>query len=295
LVYSREAHSLAAYRFIMRFFITGAGGQLALSVSSVFREGELFLASKNDLDVQNKKEVIEKISGFKPDIVFHLASLTRGDECAKNPDLAEKINVQGTENVIEACLLNDAALLFISTNEVFDGKEHRKYSENDVPNPITIAGKTKYLAEKLIIDRMTKYFIVRTSWLYGEWAKNFLHAILKKASESRELEVVEDEVSSPTYSMDLAIAVKKLVSMGKYGLYHLSNKGYASRFDFANKAFEILKIKDCRLMPIKLSKYKRISKPPLYTPLENTRAAALGITMPDWQDALRRFLNNNKV
>jgi dTDP-4-dehydrorhamnose reductase len=278
----------------MRIFITGAGGQLAKSISSIYLKEDLYLASRDKLDISDKDQASKLISEFKPDIIFHFASLTRGDECAKNPDMAFKINVKGTENIVRICKKNNIPLLFVSTNEVFDGRKKSAYTEKDKPNPITVAGKTKLEAENIIKENLKKYFIIRTSWLYSEWSANFLHAVLDKARKDKQIELVEDEISSPTYSTDLAKAIKKLIKTRKYGTYHLSNIGSVSRLEFANKAFEICGIKDIKIIPITLDKFKRLSKPPLFTPLNSDKAKKIQIRMPRWNNALERFLIKNK-
>ena len=278
----------------MRILITGANSQLAKSILEleVFPKENLFLASKNTLDITNRKKVFKLISKLKPEIVFHFASMTRGDECAKDPKKAYLINVTGTKNVVDACKIYMSSILFISTNEVFDGKKKAPYTENDKPNPVTVVGSTKYDAEKYIKKNLTKFYIVRTSWLYSKWSSNFLHAVFSKARENREIELVEDEIGSPTYSLDLAVAIKKLIFLKKYGIYHLSNAGNVSRLAFAKKAFEIKNIKNIKIIPIKLENYLRLSKPPLFTALDNNKAKRLGIILPNWKSALKRFLNS---
>jgi dTDP-4-dehydrorhamnose reductase len=169
----------------MKIFITGANGQLSKSLSELFEKDGLYLATRDRLDVTDKKEVLKKISDYNPDFIFHLASMTRGDECAKNPEKAFKVNVEGTRNVIEACLKSNSTLVFVSTNEVFDGKKKVPYKEKDRPNPITVVGKTKFEAEKIIKTKLRKYYIVRTSWLYSQWSSNFLHAVLNKARKDK--------------------------------------------------------------------------------------------------------------
>jgi len=279
----------------MRIFITGSNGQLAKAISPLFTSDEVMRASKSQLDITDKTQVLKEISQFKPDIVFHFASMTRGDECAKNPDLAYRINVEGTKNVVHVCKKINAAVLFVSTNEVFDGKKRSPYHETDTPNPLTVVGKTKWDAENYIKNNLKKYYIIRTSWLYSKWSANFLHAVLKKAVKDQKIELVMDEVSSPTYSSDLSDGIFRLLQTKNYGTYHLSNTGAASRLEFAKKAFEVYGVNNVLITPIPLEKYKRISKPPLYTPLENIRAKKLGIHLPDWDDALVRFLSENEI
>jgi dTDP-4-dehydrorhamnose reductase len=279
----------------MKIFITGSDGQLAKSIAFLYKKHNLYLAKRDKLDVTDKKQVAKLILDFNPDIVFHFASLTRGDECAKNPDIAFKINVKGTKNVVSSCKKNDIPLLFVSTNEVFDGEKKSAYTEKDKPNPITVVGKTKLEAEKIIKENLRKYFIIRTSWLYSEWSSNFLHAVLDKARKDKKIELVEDEISSPTYSVDLAKAIKKLIKTRKYGTYHLSNIGSVSRLEFAKKAFEICGVKGVKIIPIKLDKFRRLSKPPLFTPLNSNKAKKIKITMTRWDNALKRFLLSAKI
>lgn len=275
----------------MRIFITGSNGQLAKTIAPLFSSSEVRLASKDQLDITKKTQVIREIAQFNPDIVFHFASMTRGDECAKNPEKAYEINVEGTKNVVEACIKTGAGILFVSTNEVFDGTKDSPYHEMDVPNPITVVGKTKLEAENYIKDNMDEYYIVRTSWLYSKWSANFLHAVLKKATNKNKVELVMDEIGSPTYSKDLSQAIFQLIQDGQYGTFHLSNNGAASRLEFAKKMFEFYSLKDINVKPIPLSKYLRISRPPLYSPLESKIVQKYGISMPTWEDALTRFLS----
>lgn len=275
--------------------VTGANGQLAKSMLKVYPQKNLYLAVKDKLDVTNKDQIKKIILKFRPDIIFHLASLTRGDECAKNPKMAFRINVEGTRNVVNLCKQFDIPLLFVSTNEVFDGRKKSPYTEEDKPNPITIVGKTKLEAENIIRENLEKYFIIRTSWLYSKWSRNFLHVIFSKVNKYEKIKIVEDEFSSPTYSLDLAIAIKKLIASRKYGLYHLVNEGIASRLQLVKKAFEFYDVKEVEIVPIKLKDFNRLSKPPLFTPLKNTKAKKLGIILPKWEDGLRRFLKTNNL
>jgi dTDP-4-dehydrorhamnose reductase len=220
----------------MRIFITGANGQLAKTIAQLYPQKNLYLGTKEELNILDKNQVLRQIQRFKPHVIFHFASMTRGDECARYPEKAFDINVNGTRNIVSACANTNALLVFVSTNEVFDGKKQRPYVEGDKPSPITVVGRTKYEAEKIIQKTIEKHFIIRTSWLYSKWNSNFIHAVLKKVRKDKEIELVKDEISTPTYSVDLSIGIKKLIKTKKYGIYHLSNIGYASRMEFAKKA-----------------------------------------------------------
>lgn len=277
----------------MRIFITGANGQLAKTIAEMYPQKDLFLGTKDVLDVTDKDAVRKHIKKFKPDIIFHFASITRGDECALNPEKAYTINVKGTEDISDAAAEVDASVLLVSTNEVFDGKKAEPYDEDDEPNPITVVGKTKLEAEKIIKKKNKKHFIVRTSWLYSKWNSNFIHFVLQKAANEKKITLVKDEVSTPTFSVDLAVALQKLVQTKAYGTYHLSNEGSASRLEFAKKAFAIKELTDVEINAIHLKDFKRASTPPLYSPLKNKKARKLGIILPEWDEALVRFLSTH--
>lgn len=280
----------------MRIFITGGNGQLAKSIGELYGKSEdIYYASKNTLDITNRSDVLAQVKSFRPNIIFHFASMTRGDECAKNPVLAKKINVGGTKNIVAACKKYGSALLFVSTNEVFDGKKRSPYNENDTPNPITVVGETKLQAENVIRENMSDFYIIRTSWLYSDWSSNFIHAVLKKAIKDKEIELVDDEIGSPTYSLDLARAIQKLIQTDQFGTYHVANEGVVSRLEFAKKAFKIYKMKNIKIIPVNLSHFNRLSKPPLYSALKNTKTKKIGIEMPIWDDALKRFLSENNL
>lgn len=280
----------------MRIFITGANGQLGRSVvKNLNPSNELFIATKEKLDVSDKKAVSKMIGEFHPDFVFHFASLTRGDDNAKNPDKAKQINVIGTKNIVTASKRVNAGVLFVSTNEVFDGNTDTPYREDDSPNPITVAGKLKLEAENIIREEMEKYYIIRSMWLYSQWSSNFIHNVLQKARKDKKVQVVEDEIGSPTYSSDLAIGIEKLLHSSEFGTYHLVNEGVASRLDFAKKAFMICNIKDVEITPVKLENFKRASIPPRYSSLENVKAKSLGIKLRPWSKALKSFLVDNNM
>lgn len=282
-------------KFNNLILVTGGNGQLAKSMLEVYPKSDLYLATKSELDVTDKNLVLKIISKIRPRMIFHFASLTRADDCARDPDLAYRINVEGTRNIVEVCKKFDIPLLFVSTNEVFDGKKKSAYIEKDKANPITIAGTTKFQAENIIKENLKKYFIIRTSWLYSKWSRNFLYVIFSKAKELKQIQIVKDEISSPTYSLDLAIAIKELLLSDEFGLYHLVNEGMASRLRLAKKAFAFSNVDGISISPISLKDFDRPSKPPLFSPLKNTKAREMGIVLPRWEDGLRRFLKENTL
>lgn len=279
----------------MKIAITGGNGQLAKSLHSLDNQ-HITLLAKNNLDVTDSHSVEAYFLKHKPDWIFHLASITRGDDNVKNPELAHKVNVIGTENVVKIAKQLDVPLLFVSTNEVFDGLKTTPYSETDKPNPITQVGRHKLEAENIIQNTLDKYLIIRTMWTYSNWSANFIHAIIKIAKEKAELSLVSDEIGSPTSSLDLSKAILAMVRKNIHGLFHVTNDGEASRYDFG---VEVLKriglINKTKINSVKLSDFHRLSYPPKYSVLNNQKAREKGVILRDWKEALHDFLSNNKV
>ncbi len=277
----------------MKILITGAGGQLAKAFEQQNKKDTLILATKSLIDIENRQDVYKKVRQFNPDIVFHFASMTRGDECAANPERAYKINVTGTRHIARITAKLKIPILFVSTNEVFDGKTAKPYTENDAPHPKTVVGKNKLLAEEIIRRTNSHHYIIRTMWLYSKWSDNFIHAIVRKANQNKSVKLVSDEIGAPTNAIDLAKVISKLIRTKKYGIYHLVNTGEASRLDFGKEVFKRLNLK-VNVTAVKLGEYKRISQPPLYSVLLNTKAKKIGISLRNWKSALADFLSTEK-
>lgn len=278
----------------MRILVTGGNGQLAKTIHLLDKKNIIVLARQKELNVTNKESISAAMKKYSPDMIYHFASVTRGDQCAQHPDLAYKVNVVGTKNIAKATKDVDIPVVFVSTNEVFDGKKTKPYTESDKPNPQSVVGKNKWDAEKIIARINPKHYIVRTIWLYSEWSENFIHAIVKKARSEKSIKLVNNEVGCPTYSLDLAIAIQKLTSTRVYGTYHLSNKGSVSRLDFGVEVFRLLNLHP-HIIPISLKEYDRMSLPPEYSVLANIRAKELGITMRNWKLALKDFFGKNAL
>jgi dTDP-4-dehydrorhamnose reductase len=231
---------------------------------------------------------------FRPDVIIHAAALTDVDGAARDPDLAYRINALGTRNVAVASEVAGAALLAISTNEVFDGAGHEPYLEFDPTNPINPYARSKLAAEHFVRDLTTRFYIVRTAWLYGRGGNNFVRKIISRADDNGRLKVVTDEVSSPTYAEDLITAVEQLIATGAYGIYHFTNDGACSRYEFAQKILELTGRAHIPLEPILLKDYPRPSTPPPYAPLRNFCGAQIGITLRPWADALADYLQHEQ-
>jgi dTDP-4-dehydrorhamnose reductase len=277
----------------MRVFITGCKGQLGRALNHALTDHTLTGCDLPETDITDRQTITSAIADFAPHVVIHTAAWTDVDGCARDPEKAYRINALGTQNVALACASSGAALVTISTNEVFDGTASGPYREWDAPHPINPYARSKAAGEWFTRHLLNRFYIVRTAWLYASGGSNFPHRIIELADELGSLRVVTDEVGNPTYAPHLAEALGQLIETEAYGVYHLTNAGYASRYDFAREILRISGRESVPVEPITLDAFDRDSTPPRFAPLANTAAAALGIRLPSWQDALRAFLTSS--
>ena len=245
-----------------------------------------------ELDITQKEDIFKTITAIRPDLLIHAAAYTDVDGCERWPEKALAVNTQGTANVAAACAKLKIPLMYISTDFVFDGKKRSPYSEYDPTNPIQVYGRSKLAGEFYVRHLSRKFFIVRTSWLFGKHGRNFPKAILEQAVKGKELRVVNDQTGSPTLTNDLCRGIIKIIKDGGYGIYHAANRGKTSWFDFAAV---ILKEagKDNPVQPISSKELKRPAQRPAYSVLKNSVLENfLNFRMPDWQDALKRYINS---
>jgi len=280
----------------MRIFVTGYKGQLGRALRAALAGHTLAGCDLPELDVTDRGGIRAAIAEFAPDVVIHAAAWTDVDGCARDPEEAYRVNALGTQNVALACAARDAALVYVSTNEVFDGRRTEPCREWDAPNPINPYGRSKAAGEWFTRHLLNRFYIVRTAWLYAGGGRNFPHRIIELADEvltgQRDgLRVVSDEIGNPTYAPDLAAAIADLIHSEAYGVYHLTNAGFCSRYEFATAILQMSGRADVPIEPITLDDYDRASTPPRFAPLANTAAAALGIVPRPWQDALKEFLH----
>lgn len=274
----------------MRIFVTGLSGQLGQALKARLRDHTLAGGSLPDWDMMDAALVRETLRAFRPDVVIHTAALTAVDYCARHPEEAIRVNGVGTYNVALACREVEALLVAISSNEVFDGQLDRPYYEYDRRNPVNPYGYSKYVAEQVVERIMPRYMIVRTAWLFAPGGRNFIHKILARARAGEPLRVVTDEVSSPTYVVDLADALARLIETGRPGVYHLVNEGACSRYEFAREALRLAGLEEVPIEPIRLADFPRPSTPPPHTPLVNIFASAAGVDLRPWREALAEYM-----
>jgi dTDP-4-dehydrorhamnose reductase len=274
----------------MRILITGAQGQLGQALQAALTTHELVLVDLPEVDVTQRAALFTAVAAARPDLIIHCAAYTNVDGCAADPALAYKVNGLGAQNAALACQAFDAALLHVSTNEVFAGDNPHGYEEWMALNPVNPYGRSKAAAEFHVRNLLQRFYIVRTAWLFAPGGRNFIHAVLARARAHGEVRVVTDEIGNPTYAKDLAAAIARLIETEQYGVYHFTNAGACSRWELANEALRLAGLDHVTNAPILSRDFTRLSTPPLLGALNNVAGAAIGIRLRPWQEALAEFL-----
>lgn len=275
----------------MKILITGSNGMLGHDLTEVLKDNhELILTTSKTLDITNKDQVFEVICDAEPDVVINSAAYTDVDGCEENQDLAYSVNGEGVKNLALACKEVDCALVHISTDYIFNGKNDRPWVEDDEIGPISVYGKSKLKGEEAILETLDKYFIVRTAWLYGINGKNFPKTMLELAKNHSEITVVYDEVGTPTYTPDLAYGISELIETDYYGIYHLTNSGNCSWCEFARYIFEVAD-KDVKVVPVTASEFARPAPRPSYSVLENKKWVDKGFKpLRSYKEAIKEYV-----
>lgn len=280
----------------MKILITGANGMLAKSVRDKLSDYELVLTDVADLDITDKEAVIKFVEETKPEYIINCAAYTAVDKAETAGPIVEKINADGPKNLAIAAKKSGAKLIHISTDYVFGGNlpVEQAYSEDDPKAPVTEYGRTKLLGEESIKENTDEYYIFRTAWLYGE-GNNFVRTMLNLGSTKDELNVVADQHGSPTYAEDLAEIIKQAIEKKiPYGVYHTTNEGFTTWYDFTKKIFEKANI-NCKVNPVTTEEYIKMmnvvqAKRPENSQLSKAKLNSVGIEIPTWEDALDRYL-----
>jgi dTDP-4-dehydrorhamnose reductase len=275
-----------------RILVTGAAGRLGGSLlDALTRSGhEVTGTYRQQMDITNFAATRAFITGIRPDLVIHPAAWTDVDGCAREPEKALIINGYGAQNVAIGAAEAGAAVLYVSSNEVFDGAREQPYLEFDNPAPVNAYGYSKLVGERAVAAVNPRHYIVRTAWIFAHSGKNFIQAILNAAASGKHLRVVTDEVANPTYNDDLATAIAALIDTGRYGTYHLTNEGICSRYEFARHILDRAGFAETPIEPIQSHDWPRDSTPPLYCALANVAGALVGVSLRPWQDAVNEFV-----
>jgi len=255
----------------MKVLVTGADGQLGYDVVKKLKELNIkhIGVDKEDFDLTNEKETKDFILDYQPDVIIHCAAYTDVDQAEVERKLCHKVNVEGTRYVAEAAKKSNAKMLYISTDYVFDGQGEEPFKVTDQPNPINYYGETKYMGEQEVQKLLDKYFIVRTSWVFGEHGDNFVKTMLKLGKEEDEISVVADQYGSPTYTVDLAELIIQMIKTDKYGIYHATNEGVCSWYEFAKEIFKAANI-DIKVSPVSSDKFESAAERPQNSRLSKT-------------------------
>jgi dTDP-4-dehydrorhamnose reductase len=273
----------------MRIAITGAGGQLGRALQAALSSQRLICLDRATLDV-SAEHAADALVALFPEVIIHAAAMTDVDGCERNPDAAYRVNALGTRHVAQACAELNAAMVYISSEYVFDGLKTTPYLEDDEPNPLSVYGRTKLVGEQFARALAPRHYIARTSWLYDRKSRSFVSRVRKLANERPRLGMVTSEFGTPTYAPDLAMALSHLLQHPSYGTYHLVNEGAVNRYEFARTILDESGRPDYPLD--KIDSFARAARPPAFGVMQNTRAAALGIRLRPWREALRECLRS---
>ncbi len=277
----------------MKVVLLGADGQLGTDLSRMVpKDIQLIPLTIEDVDIRNRDKIINILTDIMPEIILNTAAFVRVDDCEDEGEIAFGVNAMGVKNLVDVCRRLNCTMVYISTDYVFDGKKMpQPYYEYDIPNPLNIYGMSKYAGELIIQNYLEKYYIVRTASLYGKRGAegkggNFITAILNKAKHEEKLSVVNDIIISSTYTIDASKEIWHIIlNTMPYGIYHVTNSGYCSWYDFAKKILELAGIVK-KIAPVLHTEYPTKAKRSLWSVLESRR----GIKLRSWEEALEVFM-----
>lgn len=276
----------------MKVLVTGVKGQLGYDVMAELakRNIEAIGVDIDEMDITDKISVEKVIGEAAPDVVVHCAAYTAVDAAEDNEALCRRVNADGTRNIAEVCKKLDCKMVYISTDYVFDGQGTRPWEPDDERHPLNVYGQTKYEGELAVQENLSKYFIVRIAWVFGKNGKNFVKTMLKLAETHDKLTVVNDQFGSPTYTYDLARLLVDMIQTDKYGIYHATNEGTCTWYEFACEILRQAGVK-IEVTPVPASEYPAKAKRPENSRLDKSKLTENGFErLPSWQDALGRYL-----
>ncbi|QUI24789.1 dTDP-4-dehydrorhamnose reductase [Vallitalea pronyensis] len=278
----------------MKILVTGAKGQLGRDITwTLSKDHHVMGLGREVCDIRDMELIKYYMHNFQPDMVINCASITHVDACETNTLLAMDVNAYGVKNLACICQQMHVLLVHISTDYVFDGQYGLPYEVCHSPNPINAYGYSKWLGEQYVKRICSKYYILRTSWLFGPYGYNFVNKIMDQIPYKDTLYVVDDQVGSPTYTQDFILMLRGIITSNCYGIYHVANNGSCSRYAFAKTIIRYLKEENTKVLPIQSHTVLTGAERPKYSVLSNKKAEDLcGQTMPTWEDALKRFIHS---
>lgn len=281
----------------MKIIVTGVKGQLGYDVVRELKKrsyDDVLGIDFDDLDITDSQSVKEVMKKENPDVIVHCAAYTAVDKAEDNEALCYDVNVNGTKYLVDAAKTHDAKFVYISTDYVFSGDKDGLYNIDDIPNPKSVYGRSKYLGEIESLKH-NKHFIIRISWVFGKNGNNFIKTMLRLGNEKDELNVVSDQIGSPTYTYDLSRLIVDMIETEKYGIYHATNEGICNWYEFASEIFKQASI-NIDLNPIKTSQYPTKAKRPMNSSMSKQSLVNNGFELLEsWQDAVKRYLKEIEV
>ncbi len=279
----------------MKIALLGAAGQLGQDLQAALKSHDVHALTRRDFDVTDHPQVRSQLMDLRPDVILNTTAFHRVDDCETQPELAYSVNALAVLNLIRIANDLDSILVHISTDYVFDGKAGRPYTETSEPFPLSVYANSKLAGELLVRSTARRHFVIRSCGLYGTAGSrgkggNFVQTMLAKARRNEPIRVVNDQVVTPTYTVDLANQIARVLSTEHFGLFHMSNQGSCTWFEFAKAIFEIAGLK-ADISPTTSDLYKTPATRPRYSVLENARLKELGLDeMRHWRDALAAYL-----
>lgn len=272
--------------------VTGSTGQLGSDVvKELLKRGYSTLSpNRSEFNLCSEDSIRNYILNSNCEAIVHCAAYTQVDKAEDEKDLCIKINATATKHIVKCAKILDIPMIYISTDYVFDGTKDGEYTENDETNPINIYGESKLAGEKYVQEILDKYYIVRTSWVFNINGKNFIETMLRLSKTNNQLSIVNDQIGSPTYTKDLSRLLVDMLETSKYGLYHATNEGYCSWYEFANTIFKLANI-NIDIKAINSNEYASRAKRPLNSKLSKDKLIEYGFKpLPHWEDALKDYL-----
>lgn len=272
--------------------VTGSTGQLGSDVvKELLKRGYSTLSpNRSEFNLCSEDSIRNYILNSNCEAIVHCAAYTQVDKAEDEKDLCIKINATATKHIVKCAKILDIPMIYISTDYVFDGTKDGEYTENDETNPINIYGESKLAGEKYVQEILDKYYIVRTSWVFNINGKNFIETMLRLSKANNQLSIVNDQIGSPTYTKDLSRLLVDMIETNKYGLYHATNEGYCSWYEFADTIFKLANI-NIDIKAINSNEYASRAKRPLNSKLSKDKLIEYGFKpLPHWEDALKDYL-----
>jgi len=279
-----------------RILVIGAKGMLGRDLvhelQSSFSDDEVLGWDIDEIDIRKEQETVTKIEGFRPAIVINLAGYTDVDGCESNEQEAFAANADGMRHVAIGVRRCGAKVIYLSTDYVFDGEKGKPYLEDDPPNPLSIYGRSKWKGEQSVLKLAGDGLIIRTQWLYGRHGRNFVTAILRQAKEKKVLSIVNDQIGSPTYTVDLSRAIVLLIRKKASGIFHVTNSDICSWYDFGQAILRLSEMEEVKVLPISSGELNRKAARPSYSVLSTEKfKQEIGIKLRPWSEALKDFLS----